>query len=115
MTNKELEEIEWQYKYGGLDIVDFLSIVPDSFIPNKDDLISEIKEKRMKKYDIGNNFSFHACDDDQALRCGNIRAKAKQLAYLIDDSCPDSRERSLAFTKLEEAVMWANAAIARNE
>ena len=115
MTNKELEEIEWQYKYGGLDIVDFLSIVPDNFIPNKDDLISEIKEKRMKKYDIENNFSCCACNNDKCVYCGNIRARARQLAHLIDDSCPDSRERSLAFTKLEEAVMWANAAIVRNK
>lgn len=29
--------------------------------------------------------------------------------------CPDSRELSTALTKLEEAVFWANAAIARNE
>jgi len=28
---------------------------------------------------------------------------------------PDSRERSLALTKIEEAVFWANAAIAREE
>lgn len=34
---------------------------------------------------------------------------------LIFESCKGSREYSLAITKLEEAVMWANAAIARNE
>ena len=28
--------------------------------------------------------------------------------------CPYSREQSLAFTKLEEAKMWASAAVARN-
>lgn len=33
----------------------------------------------------------------------------------IDPLCPSSRERSLAMTKLEEAVMWANSAIARNK
>ena len=43
-----------------------------------------------------------------------IREKAKELAYLIDSTCPDSREKSLAMTKLEECVMWANAGIARN-
>jgi len=37
------------------------------------------------------------------------------LAAYINENCPDSREKSLAFTKLEEAVMWANASIARNE
>jgi hypothetical protein len=33
---------------------------------------------------------------------------------LINDLCPESREKSLAITNLEQAVMWANAAIARN-
>lgn len=34
---------------------------------------------------------------------------------MVDELCPESRERSLAFTKIDEAVMWANASIARNE
>ena len=38
-------------------------------------------------------------------------AAAKHLAEL----CPPSRELSLAMTKLEEARMWANAAIACNQ
>ena len=45
----------------------------------------------------------------------NIRDKAKDLAYLIEEFCPDSREKSLAITNLEQFVMWANASIARNE
>ena len=44
-----------------------------------------------------------------------IRDKAKELAYLIDELVPDSREKSLAMTKLEECSMWANAGIARND
>jgi predicted DNA-binding helix-hairpin-helix protein len=39
----------------------------------------------------------------------------RELAELIEACCPDSREKSLAHTKVEEATMWANAAIARNE
>jgi len=42
-----------------------------------------------------------------------LRAAAKSLAELMDDECPESREKSLAFTKLEEAIFWANASIAR--
>ena len=34
--------------------------------------------------------------------------------YLVDNLVPKSREASLAQTKIEEAVMWANAGIARN-
>lgn len=33
----------------------------------------------------------------------------------IDARCPDSREKSVAFTHLETAAMCANAALARNE
>jgi hypothetical protein len=30
-------------------------------------------------------------------------------------ACPESRERSLALSKLQELVMWSNASIAINE
>jgi len=48
-----------------------------------------------------------------------LRDKAKEFAYMIDELVPDSREKSLAMTKLEDNgiyadVMWANAGIARN-
>ena len=39
----------------------------------------------------------------------------KTMARCILDRTPKSREQSLALTKLEEAIMWANASIARNE
>ena len=64
---------------------------------------------------IENNFTYHTPKVDQVGRYISIREKAKELAYMIDELCPESRERSLAMTKLEECVMWANAAIARNE
>ena len=34
---------------------------------------------------------------------------------MLDEYCPESREKSLAVTKLEEVVFWSNAAIAREE
>lgn len=64
---------------------------------------------------INKNFTYHAPKGDQTERYEAIRTKARELAELIEESCPDSREKSLANTKLEEAVMWANASIARNE
>ena len=64
---------------------------------------------------IDKNFTYHKPKDDQPARYEAIREKAKELARMIDEFCPESRERSLAFTKLEEMVMWANASIARNE
>lgn len=64
---------------------------------------------------IENNFSYHAPKDGQPQRYQEIRQRAKDMAYLLRSRCPPSRELSLAMTKLEESVFWANAAIARNE
>lgn len=63
---------------------------------------------------IENNFSYHAPKPGQPEIYHKIREKAKELAYLIDQKAPDSREKSLATTNLEQAVFWANAAISRN-
>lgn len=60
-------------------------------------------------------FTHHEPKGDQNSRYNIMREKAKEFATLIDMCCPDSREKSLAMTKLEECSMWANASIARNE
>lgn len=64
---------------------------------------------------IKNNFSYHSPKAGQPEKYTSLRETAKEFAYLLNDLCPDSREKSLAMTKLEECVMWANASIARNE
>ncbi|WP_025849115.1 DUF7681 family protein [Paenibacillus ehimensis] len=64
---------------------------------------------------IENNFKYHSPKEGQPEKYTAVREKAKELAYLIDELCPNSREKSLALTNLEQAVMWANAGIARNE
>lgn len=63
---------------------------------------------------IENNYKYHAPKEGQQEKYEAIRAKAKELAYLIDEVCPNSREKALAHTNLEQSVMWANASIARN-
>jgi hypothetical protein len=64
---------------------------------------------------LKNNFTYHKPWGDQPARYEKIRSLGLALATEINDSVPDSREKSLAFTHLENAVMWANAGIARNE
>ena len=44
-----------------------------------------------------------------------IRGAAKLLGRKILELSPESRERSLAITNLEQTVMWAVAGIARNQ
>ena len=60
-------------------------------------------------------FRYHEPQDDQIERYLAIRDKARELAYLIGNHTPPSREQSLALTHLQECVMFANAAIAVNE
>lgn len=63
---------------------------------------------------IANNFKYHAPKDGQRERYERVRDNARSFAHLLATNCPESRELSLALTNLEEVVMWANAAIARN-
>ena len=65
--------------------------------------------------DINSRFTYHAPKEGQPERYVSIRAKARELAALIESSCPDSHERTVAIDKVDECVMWANASIARNE
>jgi hypothetical protein len=65
--------------------------------------------------DLHNRFTYHPPKGDQAVRYSVIRREAGELAHLLTEQCPPSRELSLAITNLEQAVFWANAAIARNE
>jgi len=64
---------------------------------------------------LDNIYKYHAPKEGQPRKYEAIRSRAKELAELINAECPESRERFEAFTHLETAVMWANAAIARNE
>lgn len=65
--------------------------------------------------DLANRFQHHAPHGDQAERYGRMRGQMQSLAEFVVMNTPACREQSLALTKLEEAMMWANAAVARNE
>ncbi len=69
----------------------------------------------MDAQQIENIFTYHAPKGDQAQRYERLRTLAKELAYAINSACPDSREKALAITSLQQTTMWANAAIAINE
>lgn len=69
----------------------------------------------MLQEDLAKRFTYHAPKVGQPERYNELRNSGFSLARLIETLCPDGREKALAITKLEEAIMWANAAIARNE
>lgn len=72
----------------------------------------------MTLQEIENRFTYYPPKELQAQRYGKIREAGKALAEILILECSPStktREFSLAMTNLEQAIMWANAAIARNE
>lgn len=64
---------------------------------------------------LKNIFSYHKPFGNQAARYEDLRNVALALALQIDRDCPESREKSLAITSLQQTIMWANASIAINE
>ncbi len=67
----------------------------------------------MEQQEIETRFIYHAPKVGQPEIYARLRDKAKEMAILINDVCPESREKALAFSQLEDAIFWANAAIAR--
>jgi len=65
--------------------------------------------------DLENRFSYHAPTTFKVGLHGVVREKLLLLAEELSEFLPDGREKSLFITKLEEAMFWANAAIARTE
>ena len=67
----------------------------------------------LTKDELDLRFTYHPPTGDQPERYVKIGAKVRELADLIAEVCPESREQALAMTHLEEVRMWANASIAR--
>ena len=67
-----------------------------------------------ERADIEKRFAYHAPTGNQPEQYEAIRTRAFNMATVIVALTPQSNEQAIALKKLEEAVMWANAAIARN-
>lgn len=72
--------------------------------------IDPIMQKR-----LDNDYIYHAPKGDQQDRYIMLRDAGKQMAELIVTLTPPSREQSVSLTHLDQVIMNANAAIARNE
>ena len=69
--------------------------------------------RRIPSDRINNDFAYYSPGVDYARRHEEVRVTARQFAHFINRTCPPGRETSLALTKIEEAMFWANAAFAR--
>jgi hypothetical protein len=63
---------------------------------------------------MNGTFDYKKPNDNQVKAMDRIRKAAEALEECIEVATAPSRERSLAATKLEEAVMWANKAVSRH-
>lgn len=70
--------------------------------------------KQMKE-DLDKRFTYYSSKSNQSNRLSGLCLRGKSFSEYIVENTPESREQSLALTKLEEVVMWANSAIIRNE
>lgn len=66
--------------------------------------------------EIENRFGFHKGTIEgpnaTAPRHAALRKKYREFAELLDETLVDGREKSLAFTVLQEASMWSHFCIA---
>lgn len=64
---------------------------------------------------LENNFKYHPPKTEETIKAHEaVRENCKNLAETLSLYVAPSRELSLALTKIEEAMFWANAGIARN-
>lgn len=64
--------------------------------------------------DLNNRFTYHPPSETRAVKHVLIREKGWAFAELVCDNVPPGREQALALERIEEAVMWANAGLARS-
>ena len=69
----------------------------------------------LKLNELMNRFVYHKPNEKKVIIHQALRDEFLALAEFVYQTCPEGRERSLAWTKLEEAMFWANASIARSE
>lgn len=67
----------------------------------------------MDARELANRFEYHPATTDAAReRHEAVRTACGELAATLNDICPEGRDKSVAMTKLQEAMFSANAAIA---
>lgn len=67
----------------------------------------------MDQRELDTIFIYSAPTAEHQAKFATLTAKWNEVASLINQLCPDSREKSLAITKLDECRFFANAAIVR--
>ena len=92
-------------------------MTPKDQIPRMvEELVALIEPRRempdREREELENRFRFHPATKVTGPKHDEVRNTLRAVALWVLDDIPPSRERSLALTSLQEAMMWCNAAIA---
>lgn len=83
-------------------------------VAERDALQHPTTRRPMDQQDIDNRFQYHPPKDEGTKELHQqVRQTLHSVASSFNSALPEGREKSLAITHLEEAMFWANAAIAR--
>lgn len=64
--------------------------------------------------DLKNRFAYHPPKTAERVdQHEQVRSECFMLAVLLNHLLPDGREKAVVMTHLEDAMMWSNAALAR--
>lgn len=61
--------------------------------------------------EVNSRFGFHKPDAEGVKNMTTVRKKVRELAFLLEEVCPESREKATALTHLAAVMMNANSAI----
>ncbi len=64
--------------------------------------------------DLAKRFKTHSVNSETAKLLEKVKDKIYDLADMLDLYCPESKEKDLALTKLEECSFWVGACLSRN-
>ena len=67
----------------------------------------------MSVEDLALRFKSVPMTDERKMQSKKIRDDMSSLADVIDIYCPESREKSLALTKLQESLFWIDECLAK--
>lgn len=73
------------------------------------------RTKGLTSEEVDRIFTHHPPRAGQVGKYERLRGEAQMLGRTILLLCPESREKSLAVTHLQQVVMWANASIALHD
>lgn len=74
-----------------------------------------ITYKMVHRYYLDNIFNGNLLTNEEQKKTESIKNKCKELAHLLVDIIPESRELSTALTSLETTMFFASAGIHRNQ